>query len=223
MDTSPARSDFSYGSTPRQGEFADKPGRYEPAIRLQKPVINPGDTLEVEVFITGYGNIGPAKLAFYPSPGTFVERDSRGRISLELVDGVPTWAGPHGMVGDTGVMVTMQEGLQGEGWSAPTLFFDTTAGRPPQIMTETKHLNAPFTFSLVTRPRVSPGTYLLQFYLTYFNGIKWCVSSQQTSFTIRTLLQRHEVAVAVVASIAAAAAVVPSLVDTIAAIQNLLK
>jgi hypothetical protein len=223
MDKNPPPMNFSFGPRPRMGDFADRPGRYEPAIRVLRPVINPGETLEVELFITGYGEIGRAKLTFYPSPDTFVERDSRLQFNLEKKEGLIVWAGPHRMFSEVGVVISLSGGYKDTRWQESTLFFDCSAASPPQIITETKQINAPFTFSLVTRDHVAPGTYLLQFYLTYFNGTEWCMSSQQASFTIRSLLQRHETAVAVVASLAAAATIIPALFDTVAVIHGMLK
>ena len=79
-------SDFSkltVGAAPRQGEFADKPGCYELVVRVRETNLNPGEKLDGEVFITGYGVIETAKIVVFPSPGVFVDAESEERESVK--------------------------------------------------------------------------------------------------------------------------------------------
>ncbi len=197
----------------REAPFAECPGSYEPAIRIRNPVINPGETLEVEVFITGYGRIGPSKLAFYPSPGIFNDRDSFTCFGIKRDGDLLTWGARQEPVGEAGCVIGLHGGVQVPEWDMPSFFVDLSDQIPPQILTETSQVNAPISFSLSTLPDAAPGTYRVQFYLTYYNGNYWSVAKQDVSSGVRSLLQRYEVTVAVIAFIAAAATILSGVVD----------
>ena len=46
--------------------LSNVPGAYALAVRVDNPRPSAGETINVEVFITGYGNVGGAKIIFYP-------------------------------------------------------------------------------------------------------------------------------------------------------------
>lgn len=67
-------------------EHADKPGKYIPFVRLSHSIVNPGQTVDVDVFISGLGRIGATKLAAYPSPGLINEAGSQYRFGETVLD-----------------------------------------------------------------------------------------------------------------------------------------
>lgn len=69
------------GRPPLAQEFGSKPGAYDLAIRVSQPIVDPGGRLQVEVYISGYGVIQAAKVAFYPSPNVFDLDPNRSMIA----------------------------------------------------------------------------------------------------------------------------------------------
>src|SRR3989304_6708795 len=57
---------------PRSAMFAEKPGNYELAVRALNPEVEPGGTINLEVYITGYGEIKGAKVYFL-APLKFIQ------------------------------------------------------------------------------------------------------------------------------------------------------
>ena len=57
---------------PQNTRFAKQPGEYRLAIRVSQAEIDPGGEVNLEIFITGYGEIRGAKLVFYP-PQYFID------------------------------------------------------------------------------------------------------------------------------------------------------
>jgi hypothetical protein len=64
-------SPVALGPAPQNAPNSDKPGSYELAIRSNKAEVAPGDTVDLEIFITGYGRISAAKIVFNP-PSYFI-------------------------------------------------------------------------------------------------------------------------------------------------------
>jgi hypothetical protein len=64
----PTFAETSIGPAPQNARNSGKPGSYELAIRADKAEVAPGDTVHLEVFITGYGKVSQAKVVFYPPP-----------------------------------------------------------------------------------------------------------------------------------------------------------
>jgi hypothetical protein len=79
--------DIHFGSAPRTGSDAAQPGSYVPAIRLAQSRVDPGAIVKGEIFITGYGQIGFAKLVFYPSLGLIEPDTSVANFGLGIRNG----------------------------------------------------------------------------------------------------------------------------------------
>ena len=73
-------------TTPRTGPHALCPGEYRLAYRAVQAEINPGDMLQIEIYVTGYGEISGAKLAFYPPTYFIKPGNSRLRHGMERGD-----------------------------------------------------------------------------------------------------------------------------------------
>lgn len=180
---------------PRTGKFAERPGSYEQAIRVLTPVISSGETVEVEQYFTGYGEIKSAKVVFYPSDDFFDSKVSYILNSIkEKTKDVLVFGGNKTRFESTGVTFGLQ-GFMKEGWEESTLFIDTGDGPAPQVLTETKQDEAPFKYVLTTLRTIKPGTYYLEFYFTYFNGEVWKSSSKKIEFRVQNFFERHDVVI----------------------------
>lgn len=70
-------SNIKFGKTPLEGKNADKPGSYKQVFRVYTPIIDPGDVLKLELFISGYGITESPKLVSYPSNDIFESSSSK--------------------------------------------------------------------------------------------------------------------------------------------------
>ncbi|MEZ9200673.1 hypothetical protein [Shewanella sp. 10N.286.54.B9] len=177
---------------PRKGKFAEKSGSYEQALRIKTPVISPGETIEIEQFFTGYGDIKSAKALFYPSDDVFDKDKSYVLNSIkEKEPGLIVFGGHKKKFDNTGITFSLS-GIQKEGWEESTLFIDTGEGEPPQILTETKQDEAPFKYHLTTLNNIKPGRYFIEFCFIYYNGESWKSSSKSAEFKIQNFFERND-------------------------------
>ena len=190
-----------------------KPGNYELVLRASNPIIDAGDHVTIQVFITGYGDIHSPRFIFYPSPGLCDTPESKVKYGFQYDHEknqffFGTKTNPFDEYG-----FSISFGGIGFG-EEPTMFFDSfdrSLGKEPpspldyprRLSTEMVYGTAPVEISLATKPDAIPGLYDLRFYFSYFNGNIWKTSKERVSITLRNRLQRHELAVAIVASIAA--------------------
>lgn len=209
--------DPSVSPHPRTGEFAEKPGRYVPVVRVHNQVIDPGESLKGDVFFTGYGEICIAKLQFTPSFGVFEEGGCTwwaGMTKEDQGDGraVMRFGGePHSLGSDHGATIHLTSGgITTESWGRRTIFFDRahSENSVPQVATECVIDKAPVEFKLKTLKRARPGAYSMRFVLTYFDGVEWQVAAHEEMFRIRNILDRWQATIAIVGAIAAASAII---------------
>ncbi|EJG2254630.1 hypothetical protein OH966_002942 [Vibrio parahaemolyticus] len=198
---------------PRNGVNASDDGAYDQVIKLINPVINPGDVVEVEQYLTGYGNITGAKLGFYPNIDVY-EAD-KSSISYNLKEEHPefyNFGGIKHQFKNTGVNIGLTGlGLLKEDWAEQqqgTLFFDVSEAEPPQILTEMKLKQSPFKYELKTNSKIRPGIYSLEFYFTYHDGSCWNVSMRKTEFKVRNFFERNDVVIGFIAILASVSALV---------------
>lgn len=182
---------------PRNGPHAERTGSYGLAVRLSTTVVDPGETVTLEVYVSGYGEIQASKLVFYPSPAIVDERSSF-RYGLGVKDGesVACFGFQQSPLNSNGNTIDFSGGRLFSGEERPTMYFDdASTGELPQISTEKKTLPtdcAPVQVELVTRPDARPGMYSIQFLFTYFNGSEWANSSETVQFSVRSFYQRYE-------------------------------
>ncbi|KFX63834.1 hypothetical protein KBK24_0119215 [Burkholderia sp. K24] len=197
-------------------------------MRLETQIIDPGETVQGELFITGYGCIDGAKIVFYPATSVFEEGPSTvsWREITTFTEPTVHWQGTIRTFQPTeaGLTLQMKSRLQPADKQSD-YFFDINPGQDfSGIQTEAvweageqSEPHAPIFFELKTRRAVRPGTYPLTFVFTYFNGSEWVNQSQSASFTIRNVLQRNEALFGIAAYSAAIATVIAAiltLVDT---------
>lgn len=99
------------GRPPLAQKFGSKPGAYDLIIRISQPIVDPGDRLRVEVYISGYGVIEAAKVAFYPSPEVFDPSKSKVKGSLKRCkDGLWGWGKDSTELDAIGHVLSLGEG-----------------------------------------------------------------------------------------------------------------
>jgi len=169
---------LSYGESTTNGrpplaqEFGSKPGAYDLLVSVSQPIVDPGDSLDCKVFITGYGVIENAKVAAqHTSPGAFDLKRSTIRCS----DNDPSPANPFAN------FLILKNGA----------IFDVERYRV-SVEYLSPHGRAPWNFDLAIGKEARPGPYSIQFVLTYFDGQTWRTASKNADFTIRNFYQRHE-------------------------------
>ena len=191
---------FLDDNAPRIGVGATRPGRYGLVIRLSYDVIDPGDSIEIEVFFSGYGEIVSSKAVFYPSPG-IVDNDPEKSYAVYGMgtneQGLSVWGSERVPLLSEGNSFFFCGGLQANNWPCPTIYFDDRKAPgppdPPQVSTEVKLAGcAPLHVYLTTPRKVRPGSHSLHFLYTYFTGVTWESSSETVHFTIRNFYQRNE-------------------------------
>lgn len=154
----------------------------------------------MEVFVTGYGEIGPAKLILN-TPADAVDTDLslvwsdlRMEPNGRLIFGTSaTRLEPDGFVCELGGMIRDE-------WPSATFFFDReprqvdgTDPGAPIILTEARTGGRPlFRVKVVVSRRAKPGSHSATFVLTYFNGEEWRSSVRDIPFQVTNILQRHE-------------------------------
>ena len=190
---------------PQNARFANAPGEYKLAIRVSKAEIDPGGEVNLEIFVTGYGEIRGAKLVVYPPPYFIDLHTSKVIHDLEAGEQPedPVVFGETektfeevGSGEQEGVVHITFGGYKGDNWGFYSTFFDV----PPTdingdvwvIATETRSGRAPITMPLKARCKAPPGDHNLRFYLTYYNGSQWKIDSQSVSITARAWFRRHE-------------------------------
>jgi hypothetical protein len=185
-------------------EFGSKPGAYDLAIRVSQPIVDPGGSLQVEVYISGYGVIQAAKVAYYPSPEVVDYGKSKMIYGPKVYDDHNGgWGGNTMPLSDpsfsTGGVLTLSGGLAPRNnprWQKPTWFLDSREDQNDnyQVYTEAKDPRgtSPLYFDLTVNQNAKPGPQSIQFVLTYFDGGTWKTSSKNADFTIRSFYQRNE-------------------------------
>ncbi|WP_144084428.1 hypothetical protein [Pseudomonas monteilii] len=201
----------------RAAPNGEKPGSYQLATRIDKQIINPGDTLEFEQYITGYGEIKNSKIQVYISTGAFNLKQSYVTSSLrkDIINGDTrySWGNQRDPLSDIGYTM-LPAGITLN--SAPELgsamifdaqmFQNNTPSTEPILMSEMKVIKAPFEYHLISKKDITPGDQYIDFYFTYFNGEKWTTNKERVNFKVRNFFERHTTlttSLAIIASLSA--------------------
>ncbi len=189
------------GESPQAREYAGKPGSYSLVSRTSRANVDPGDALNVELFITGYGVIKGAKLLVYPSPGIYDVSKSSLTAGCRIVDNRLIFGGQSWpMHPGCSFWIELESlGVKTHVWNAPNFFCDVKQNAH-LILTETAfpwtppegEFHGPVSLSLKMSNNVKPGQYDVRFVLTYYDGESWVTSSEAAQFSVRTWYQRNE-------------------------------
>lgn len=193
---------------PRKYRNGDKPGAYQLASVIGETTINPGHTLKIKQFITGYGNINGAKIQAYISSDTFdkeasyIIHSASGKVlndhTLELKWGATTTPFENSefrlMIGG----ISLHEGMPA------TSFLDADNDSSSTYLISEKTLgnSAPFEYILKTKHKSNPGIHYINFYLTYYNGEQWTSSEEKIQFKINNVFEKYNRTLSLLAAIA---------------------
>ena len=179
--------------SPRSFPNCDKPGCYSIATRVGETILNPGDTLKFEQFITGYGDARNVKIQCYISSNVFDNAGAHVLLGLgNSATGKAEWGVERMNVEDDGFRLSPNQFVfyQGTDKEIATPFVDGSE-MINSVIPEIRLGKAPFTYSLPTKKTIKSGTHYIDFYMTYFNGREWIVSKERVDFKIRNLFERH--------------------------------
>lgn len=228
-DAASQRATLGNNPRPRIAPYAEAPGAYQPVVRLQIPIMNPGEYLHGEIYVTGYGEIGPAKFFISSSPGVFDSSD------CEVTDGfvkngpLITFGGQTTKVNmDVGITLSIA-GLKTEKWQSTTAFYDINQPEPGfendlsrigHLSTETHQRNPPASFSFKTRKTARAGDYGIQIVFSYFDGVEWRNSVLNVPFRLRSRLERWNSFLAWLAAMAGVATIAAAVLSTASGIDS---
>ena len=170
-------------------QFGSKPGSYDLLIRVSKPILDPGDRVHIDVYVSGYGQIRSACVYIMPSWSIFSIADSRIAVGDSKAQ---AWD-------PLSELVCIDD----------RSFVDLYADVPNRCMVLTEvntcppGSKAPLNLDLKTSSEVSPGIYSINFVLKYYNGEVWNTKSTSVNITVRNFYQRHEILVWFIGGVAA--------------------
>ena len=195
----------------RRGENGTKTGKYELVPRIYDANIDPGDTVVIDLYITGYGRIDNSKLAFYPPIAILSDSGSAVTYGFAYQNEQVEWGGHTDAVSERGITLPTQ-GTRDDRWPGYTSFFDVDEDDTPRIATETsqgKNGSSPYTLKLQLSAKAKPGNYTTTLVFTYFNGETWQTSSVESKFTVRNVFQRNERVISILGVLAAIGSIPP--------------
>lgn len=207
----------------RAGPFAKDQGAYEQLIKILRPQIDPGDTVEAHHYFVGYGEIQAAKVCCWPSGELFDVKNSEVEHGLGY-----SKAGPHGAVTpywgkqsnrpgfSSGIVISLAGVGVGPQQSSGTAFVDETWPQPqgfavPRLWTEINlGGKPPVRYVLKTKKDIKPGKYFIEFNFTYHDGKGWKTTTKKAEFHVRNFLERYAVQLGLLGSSAAVVAIAKS-------------
>lgn len=185
------------GSRPRNKDNFDKPGHYEMVAFLNKNEINPGDSVIVKIYFSGYGVIGASKVYISISKNIFTKDSSYSLTGLGRSETGGLYWGAIRQDYDS--VTSTVAGIPGIGkfnpslWGKPTSYVDFERDSVNiAILTEfSLHNNAPYSFHLMTMKDVEAGSYPITIVYTYFNGQVWLGEQQIVTIKVKNIIERN--------------------------------
>jgi len=193
----------------RNYQNSNSKGSYRLIVRPKKTVLDPGNHLAVHVYISGCGAISQAKLVTNTETDLFDECFVSSEFALrndELIQGATRKS-----VQASFTMLLNAKGLNKNG----TVAFDSFSPPPntdiPFLLSELEFPAPPVGLDYRLKENSPAGTYKLSCVLTYFDGSGWATDRVEFEFTIRSVFQRREFALAKLAFFAGWATVIATL------------
>jgi hypothetical protein len=213
------------GDRPRNKDNFDKPGYYEMVAYLDKSEISPGDSFNVNIYFSGYGEIRLSKVFFSVSKNIYKNNECYGMGGLTIYgkasDSTYTWGANVQKLKIMNAGVIPLEGVSNTHspeWGEPTNYVDY--GEEPgsiAILTEMTLLhNPPYSLHLKTLDDAEPGNYTITLVYTYFNGQEWKGNKQVLALKVNNIIERNPGwawAIGILAVLLAFIAIVPLLTE----------
>ena len=215
-------SSYDLKDAPRQGMGAETPGDYVLVLRAHEEVLDAGDTLVFDGFISGYGAIEAAKLILVPSSKLIA--DAQAEVTFNVIQ-LPSEGGQRSEPGygghpaifrlGDGVVFGLDGGVNNPEWPRPTYVWDKSLGDAPVVSSERVLGAAPIHGRLKLADRAKPGTYKLLANFCYFDGQVWRSKPAELVFSIRNVFQRYDGLITALGVAAAIATIAPFLSDIV--------
>ena len=198
--------------TPRRKANYDKEGQYEVVAVANKKQLNKGEYLDVDVYFTGYGEIGLSKVFIVFSQNIVDSNNSIVTTSLKpLPNNRLMWGNETFSINEITVL-DMTGGIMvnKNNKDSASQYIDMT-NEPADfgIITETKIQNAPISISYKIKDDIQEGEYSIAFYYTYFDGVKWKSSNSNVQFKVNSFIEEHILFFTVAGLVVAIIAAIP--------------
>lgn len=190
---------------PLQDSGYNLPGNYELNCYLSRSAVYDQDTVDLNVFITGYGYGEYPKIHMICSSQLFDTSYSYiiNGVAYERGDmfkkdkfyfGSDTAKFPV----DNSMTVSLG-GVTNPKWKDPTVFIDANSGVGDHMIITEHALENPFLkLKLFTRNNLTPGDYTINLWLTYSNGIEWKSSNQVLPIHVNNFSEEHYILLTII-------------------------
>jgi len=199
---------------PQQGPqdlniYNSSPGAFRQLWSLQRSILDPGDRLRAALLISGHGYIQSAKILISSPHSVFDKSDSNIFSGFQLADsgGIvqgTSWT-PYRCEGM--LHFTAEVTLKYETESICFGVFSPHPGNQAEVLSEQFNPAPPVTLNLKIFPKCRPGDYRISTVFTYHNGHHWISEPSEIVFTVRSILQRHDFLISLLALTAALATI----------------
>jgi len=185
------------GDRPRQKENYDKPGHYEMVAYTDKSELSPGDSFTINIYFTGYGQIGMSKVFLSTGKDIFEKGESYAIGGLgRHKDSSVYWGAIRMNPTVVNTLVFPLGGIKNGNspvWGPTTNYIDFgTDSSDISILTEFPlYRLAPYSYHLKTIDRAEPGEYTITLVYTYFNGKEWSGQQQMIGIRIQNIIERN--------------------------------
>jgi len=197
---------------PRIKQNYDSPGYYDISVSQDKSELDPGESLKISLFFTGYGQINMSKIAVHSSRLDFFDTSSYVMSDLKIEGNEMTWGAVKHNFGN-GLWIINMGGIESrtEDSSYYLGSYVDVDSHPSDlaIMTESMWQNAPITLYIKLKKNLEPGNYYINFYYTYYNGKTWAGSSRVVQVKVNNFIERHAVALTIVTVVIALLGLIP--------------
>ena len=226
----------------------DNPGKYQQVISASKTIVAPGDKIEINYFVSGYGKIDNMTAKVYYAFSSDIVDSTRSSLKgsfKKFKNGQIGWGGSEFPLSSSGATLMLSPMIQHEIEGTFTTLFDDSppnwiipfGGEPfsidypvPLIYLEQQYSDLdtgekrvpPYKWKIKLKENLSPGDYYVTFILTYFNGEKWENDKSDIKITIMPWYEQYNSSVQWITVIISFLTIVTLLNPAFIQIQNLL-
>ena len=163
------------------------------AVQVQNTELTPGDSLELDIYFSGYGEIEGSKLFFSTAKGIFQEDSSYVKHSLYRDGNYLDWGRTTQYMKNPSRFSLTFSGLKLPDWKEPSIYldFDDRDSNNYILISERDAIYAPIHIHFPIKQNAPSGNYYATLVYTYFNGQEWVGSTQRVDFKIDNWVEAH--------------------------------
>nr|WP_293303492.1 hypothetical protein [Allomuricauda sp.] len=193
---------------------SQNPGSYSQVINASSTKLFPGDSFNIEHFITGYGQVDYRSVKLYYSFSAQIIDTINSKVThsfkLSKDKSEFSWGGIEQTMYNSGYFIlrgaiTLKDTITGRAINQS--YYDDFRSKDDiekdrsfmaintevVIRGEDNKRSVPVKFNAKLKDDVKPGDYLATFTLTYFNGREWTSDRVQTEIKVLNVFERNEV------------------------------